>query len=124
VTIGANRSVFVSRRNDAASAHAAGKYRQREWRKPICDDPRAALRRREISFSQGAEWNALMSTYIGTIPPSGDTPCAAEHIMSASPPGTQVRSAMTAKVGAAARPSQPAAAPGFISGGYHRATCS
>jgi hypothetical protein len=65
--------------------------------------------KREISFNQGAEWNALISAYIGTIPLSSDTPCAAEHIMSASPPGTQVRSAMTAKVGAAARPSQPAA---------------
>ncbi len=58
---------------------------QRERRKPICDDPRAALRRREISFSQGAEWNSLISTYIGTIPLSGDTSCPAEHIMSAPP---------------------------------------
>jgi len=86
VTIGTNRSIFDSRCNDAASAHAAEKYRQRPWYKPICDDRRAALRRREISFSQGAEWNALISAYIGAIPLSGDTPCAAEHIMSASPP--------------------------------------
>jgi resolvase-like protein len=65
--------------------------------------------RSQISFSHGAEWKALIRRYIGTIPLSGDTPCAAEHIMSASPPDTQVRSAITAKVGAAARPSQPAA---------------
>jgi hypothetical protein len=108
-TIGINRSIFVRRHNDAASAHAAGKYRQREWRKPVCDNPCAVLRRQEISFNQGAEWNALISTYIGTIPLSGDTPCAAKHIMSASPPDAQVRSAMAAKVGAAARHSQSAA---------------
>jgi hypothetical protein len=69
----------------------------------------AVLRRQEISFNQGAEWNALISTYIGTIPLSGDTPCAAKHIMSASPPDAQVRSGMAAKVGAAARHSQSAA---------------
>jgi pimeloyl-ACP methyl ester carboxylesterase len=58
---------------------------QRERRKPICDDRGAALRRREISFSQGAKWNALISTYIGTIPLSGEASCPAEHIMSAPP---------------------------------------
>jgi len=87
--------------------------------------------RRRISFSQGAEWNALISTYIGTIPLSGDTPCAAEHIMSASPPATQVSSAMTANVGG--RKAEPtsraerrriAAAPGFVSSDYHRAARS
>jgi hypothetical protein len=29
-----------------------------------------APRRAKISFSQGGEWNALISRYIGTIPPS------------------------------------------------------
>src|SRR6185437_4584290 len=81
----ANFSALV---NSCASAHAAERYRQRQWYKPIRDDRRAMLRRREISFSQGAEWNALISTYIGTIPLGGDTPCAAEHIMSAPPLGT------------------------------------
>src|SRR5712672_1236631 len=71
---------------------------------------RAPLRRAEISFSQGAEWKALISTYIGTIPLSGDTSCPVEHIIAMCPPPRRpVSSAMTAKVGAAARPSQPAA---------------
>jgi len=70
----------------------------------------ARFRRLEISFSQGAEWTALISTYIGTIPPSGDASCAAEQSMSgAPPPKTPVSSAMSAKVGAAARQSQSAA---------------
>src|SRR5687768_10328879 len=30
----------------------------------------ASLRRRDISFSQGAEWKALISTYIAAIPVS------------------------------------------------------
>jgi len=84
----ANRSTFDSRRCNAASAHAAERYRQRQWSKPICDDRGATLRRREISFSQGAKWNALISTYIGTIPLSGEASCPAEHIMSAPPLGT------------------------------------
>ena len=45
---------------------------------------RTARRRPEISFSQGAAWNALMSRYIGTIPLSGDA-CAAEQSISAAP---------------------------------------
>jgi hypothetical protein len=49
-------------------------------------DPRAPLRRLEISFSQGAEWKALISTYIGTIPLSGDA-CEAEQGKSGGPPG-------------------------------------
>lgn len=62
-----------------------------------------------MSFSQGGAWKALISTYIGTIPLSGDASCAAEQIISgAPPPRTPVSSAMTAKVGAAARDSQPA----------------
>src|SRR5258708_15699686 len=71
---------------------------------------RAPLGRLEISFSQGAEWKALISKYIGTIPLSGDASCAAEQSMSAGPPPrTPVSSAMIAKVGAAARHSQSAA---------------
>jgi hypothetical protein len=69
----------------------------------------AAFRRPEISFSQGAEWKALISKYIGTIPANGDASCAAEQSISGGPPPTPVSSAMMAKVGAAARPSQPAA---------------
>jgi hypothetical protein len=33
----------------------------------------------KISFSQGAEWNVLISKYIGTMPLSGDTAGAAEE---------------------------------------------
>ncbi|QEX17981.1 hypothetical protein FRZ44_32850 [Hypericibacter terrae] len=63
-------------------------------------------RRRAISRSQGTAWKALISQYIGTMPPKGDPPCAAEQIMSAGPPAS---SAIAAKVGAAARQSQSAA---------------
>src|SRR6267378_3226711 len=71
---------------------------------------RIALRRDEISFSQDAEWNALISKYIGSIPLSGDASYAAEHSISGGPPPrTPVSSAMTANVGAAARHSQSAA---------------
>jgi Molybdopterin-binding domain of aldehyde dehydrogenase len=70
----------------------------------------AMLRRLEISFSQGAEWKALISTYIGTIPLSADASCAPAQNMSGGPPPTNpVSSAMIAKVGAAARHSQSAA---------------
>jgi hypothetical protein len=67
-------------------------------------ESRIVLRRDEISFSQGAEWKALISRYIGTIPLSGDASWAAAQSMSGGPPpGTPVSSAMIAKVGAAAR---------------------
>ena len=65
-------------------------------------DQGAPLRRLEISFNQGANWKALMSKYIMSIPLSGDASCRAELIMSA-PPVTAVSSAMIANVGAAAR---------------------
>jgi hypothetical protein len=69
--------------------------------------PRGPLRRPQISFSQGAEWKALISKYIGAIPLSGDAACAAEQSTSGAPaPRTPVSSPMIAKVGAAARPSQ------------------
>ena len=62
-----------------------------------------------ISFSQGAAWKALISTYIGTIPLSGDVCAGAQSMSAAPPPRTPVSSAMMAKVGAAARHSQSAA---------------
>jgi hypothetical protein len=63
-----------------------------------------------ISLSHGAEWKALISKYIGTIPVNGDTSPAAEHsIPGMPPPWSAVRSAMIAKVGAAARASKPSA---------------
>src|SRR5690349_12139161 len=71
---------------------------------------RAALRRPAISFSQGAEWKALISPYIQAIPPSGDAVCAAEQSRSCGPlPETPASSAMTANVGAAVRHIQSAA---------------
>jgi hypothetical protein len=61
----------------------------------------------EISLSQGAEWKALISKYIGTIPVSSDPSPAAEQIMSGIvPPWQAVSSAMIAKVGAAAKDSK------------------
>src|SRR6266705_2029510 len=71
---------------------------------PVLDqDPRAPLRRLEISFSQGAEWKALISMYIGTIPVGGDPRPAEQSISIGPPPRTPVISAMIAKVGVAAR---------------------
>jgi hypothetical protein len=73
-------------------------------------DRRAPARRPEISLSQGAEWKALISQYIATIPLSGDAACAAEHIISGEPrPSTLESSAKNANVGAAAKDSQSAA---------------
>src|SRR5260370_40734259 len=77
---------------------------------PPDQDRRTPPRRLDTSFSQGAEWKTLISKYIGTIPLSGDASCAAEQSISVGPPATTpVSSAMIAKVGAAARLSQPAA---------------
>jgi hypothetical protein len=61
-----------------------------------------------ISLSQGAKWKALISTYIGTIPLSGEA--SAIQRKSRDPPSRGVSSAMMAKVGAAASDSQSAAA--------------
>ena len=47
---------------------------------------RAPLHRRASSFSQGAEWKAPISKYIGAIPVSGDAFCAAEQNISGRPP--------------------------------------
>src|SRR3984957_11179862 len=71
----------------------------------------AHCRAREISFSQGAVWKALMRTYIGIMPVSGEAP---QSISSGPPPRTAVSSAMTAKVGAAARDRQSAAPPSDV----------
>jgi hypothetical protein len=73
-------------------------------------DRHTRLRRLEISFSQGAEWKALISTYIGTMPLSGDALTIEHNASGDPPPRTPVSSAMIAKVGAAARCSQSAAA--------------
>src|SRR3954462_11852589 len=72
---------------------------------------RPLFRRREISFNQGAEWNALISKYIGTIPLSGDVSDIPEQCISAPPPSTAVISAMIVKAGAAARHNHSAAVP-------------
>ena len=63
---------------------------------------RTAPARLAISFSQGAEWKALISRYIGTIPPTGDAFAAEQSVSSGPLPATAVSSAMIAKVGAAA----------------------
>jgi hypothetical protein len=52
-------------------------------------------------------WKALISQYIGTIPLSSHASCPAEQSMPGMlPPWTLVRSAIIAKVGAAARDNQ------------------
>jgi hypothetical protein len=71
---------------------------------------RVPLPRLEISFSQGGEWKALISKYIGIIPLSGEVCSAAEQRISGwPPPRTPVSSAMIANVGAAPRHSQSVA---------------
>ena len=45
-----------------------------------------ALRHAEISLSQGVEWKALISKYIGTIPPTGDAFAAEQRLSSGPPP--------------------------------------
>ena len=66
-------------------------------------------RRPVIILSHGAAWNALISRYISVIPLIPDEPCIAMQGMSGWPLNKPVHSAMMANVGAAARPSQPAA---------------
>src|ERR1700730_9608273 len=73
-------------------------------------DRHTRLRRLEISFSQGAEWKALISKYIGTMPLSGDALTIEHNASGDPPPRTPVSSAMIAKVGAAPRCSQSPAA--------------
>jgi len=65
--------------------------------------------RLEINLSHGVAWKALISRYITVIPLIGDELCIAMQSMSGWPLKKPVHKAMIAKVGAAARPSQPAA---------------
>src|SRR6266403_1224004 len=96
--------MLVIANRSQAPPFTARKVRRRSIRRTPDQDRRAPLRRPEISFSQGAEWKALISKYIGAIPLSGDASCAAEQSISGgSPPRTLVISAMIAKVGVAAR---------------------
>jgi hypothetical protein len=67
------------------------------------------LCRLEINLSHGATWKALISRYISVIPLIGDEPCIAMQSVSGWPLHKPVNSAMMANVGAAARPSHPAA---------------
>jgi hypothetical protein len=68
------------------------------------------VRRLEIGFSQGAEWEARISKYIQSIPLSGNAYCVAEQSISCwPPPRTPVTNAIIAKVGAGARHTQSAA---------------
>ena len=89
---------------------AAQKYRRRERYRTSWDDLRAMLPPAKIRFSHGAEWKALISKYIETIPVKGDASCAAEQSVSGMPRARiPVSRAMTAKVGAAASDIQSAA---------------
>src|SRR4029453_8299702 len=73
---------------------------QTEIQEPFC--------RLEINLSHGAAWKALINTYITVIPLTGDEPCIAIQSMSGWPVKKTVHSAMSVKVGAAARPSHTA----------------
>src|SRR6185503_3824184 len=59
-----------------------------------------------ISRSHGAAWNVLISRYIVVMPVSGEA-CGTQNT-SGGPPDSALHSAISAKVGAAASPSQPA----------------
>ena len=69
--------------------------------------PLLRLNRLLISFSHGAEWNRLISRYIGAIPVNeeGSTP---QTISILSPLSELVKIAMAVNVGAAAIPSHTA----------------
>ena len=68
----------------------------------------ASVGRPAIRFSQGDEWKALISRYITVIPLIGAEACVAVQIMSGWLLKKADHSAMRAKVGAPARPSQEA----------------
>jgi hypothetical protein len=70
-TIGIDRLIIDSRRNDRLSAQRRKNTVSAVVQGPR-DDRRAPRRWRDMSFSQGAEWKALISTYIRTIPLNGD----------------------------------------------------
>ena len=67
--------------------------------------------RLEASFSQGARCRTLIKRYIGTMPPSGDMWADEQRRSGVASPKMLVTSAMIAKLGAAARPSQSAPVP-------------
>jgi hypothetical protein len=54
-----------------------------------------------ISFSHGAEWNRLISKYIGAIPASKEEGSTPQIIRIPSSLGKRVKIAMAAKVGVA-----------------------
>ena len=56
-------------------------------------DRQVPLRRPAISFNQGAEWKALISRYIGTIPPRCNA-LRVEHSVSSGPAPKCVNNAM------------------------------
>jgi hypothetical protein len=58
---------------------------------------------REISFSHGARWKALISRYIGAIPLEPKPPAAEQNALGAPLSSATVESAMIAKTGAAVR---------------------
>lgn len=64
--------------------------------------------RPEASFSQGDAWKRLISRYIQAMPPIGSMLCAEEQIVACGAAFAESH-AISAKVGEAARPSQPAA---------------
>jgi hypothetical protein len=67
----------------------------------------APLRQLAISFSHGAKWKALISTYIGTIPLRAHACDPAEHGTACGPsPSMAVSAAMNPKIGAAPSDSQ------------------
>jgi hypothetical protein len=70
----------------------------------MCGDRWAPLFRREISFSHGPKWKALINEYINNIPLSANPfPAVEQSISGLLPPRIPISKAMIAKVGAAAR---------------------
>ena len=89
---------------------AAQQYHRRERYRSLWHDLLAMLPPRKMRFSHGAEWKALISRYIETIPVKGDASCAAEQSVLGMPRACiPVSSAIIAKVGAAASDIQSAA---------------
>jgi len=62
----------------------------------------------KINLSHGGARKTLLSRFINVMSLIGDEPCIAMQNMSGSPVKKTVHSAVSAKVGAAARPSHPA----------------
>ena len=68
-SISIDLSILRSRLRDKSFAWASEKHRQHRW----FNDQRAGLCLRQIRFSHGAKWKALISRYITPIPLSGAT---------------------------------------------------